>query len=77
MKSLEIPIVSTPTLTLPRQETVSQLGKGAVIPAKAGIQFLILFNFSKSWMPAFASMTNYDTVSRGGGEFPGFRMRTR
>ena len=52
--------------------------KKAVIPAKAlhrmvyrakaEIQFLILFNSSKSWMPAFAGMTNYDTVSEGGGK---------
>jgi len=26
--------------------------------AEAGIQFLILFKYLKSWMPAFAGMTN-------------------
>jgi hypothetical protein len=29
---------------------------------------LILFKYLKSWMPAFAGMTNYDTVSRGKGK---------
>jgi hypothetical protein len=46
-------------------ETVSQWGKKVVILAKAGIQFLILFKYLKSWMPAFAGMTNYDTVYGG------------
>jgi len=39
------------------------MGKRTVIPAEAGIQFLILFNYLKFWMPAFAGMTNCDTVS--------------
>ncbi len=51
-----------PEIPLPLK-TVSQLAKRAVIPAKAGIQFLILFKYLKSWMPAFAGMTNYDIVS--------------
>jgi len=34
--------------------------KKAVIPAKAGIQFLTLSKYLKSWMPAFAGMTNYE-----------------
>ncbi len=55
------------------QETVSQWGKRVVIPAKAGIQFLILFKYLNSWMPAFAGMTNYDTVSKWRGCF---RMNT-
>jgi hypothetical protein len=29
-----------------------------------------------AWMPAYAGMTNYDTVSQGGGENLGFRMKT-
>jgi len=44
------------------------MGKRTVIPAEAGIQFLILFNYLKFWMPAFAGMTNCDTVSEGGGK---------
>jgi hypothetical protein len=47
------------------EETVSYLEKRTVIPAKAGIQFLILFKYFKSWMPPLASVTNYDTVTRG------------
>ena len=39
-----------------------------VYRAKAGIQFLIVFNFLNSWMPAFAGMTNYGSVSGGGRE---------
>ena len=33
------------------------------ISNQAGIQILISFKYLKSWMPAFAGMTNYDTVS--------------
>jgi hypothetical protein len=34
-----------------------------VIPAQAGIQVLEIAEFKTDWMPAFAGMTNYDTVS--------------
>ncbi len=39
------------------------IGRNAVIPAQAGIQVLKLFKFITDWMPAFAGMTNYDTLS--------------
>ena len=55
---------SLSVLPLPRDCVA--IRKRAVIPAQAGIQFLILFNYLKCWMPAFAGMTNYDTVSKGG-----------
>jgi hypothetical protein len=35
----------------------------------SGNPVLNLFNIQTSWMPAFAGMTNYDTVSQGGGNF--------
>jgi len=42
-------------------------GKKVVIPAQAGIQAQILLSILKHWMPSFAGMTNYDTISQGGG----------
>jgi len=36
-------------------------------PRKRESRFLKLFKFITDWMPAFAGMTNYDTVSQGGG----------
>jgi hypothetical protein len=33
----------------------------------SGNPVLHLFNIQTSWMPAFAGMTNYDTVFSGGG----------
>jgi hypothetical protein len=35
----------------------------------SGNSVLNLFNIQTSWMPAFAGMTNYDTVSKGRGVF--------
>jgi hypothetical protein len=71
MKRIDIPIVITPTLTLPPQETVSQF----VMPAKAGIQDFKYLNKIKNWIPASAGMTalfsNYDTVSQRGMGNPG------
>ncbi len=55
----------------PLREALSQLRKMDVIPAKAGIQFLILSKYLKSWMLAFAGMTNYDTVSEREGQGSG------
>jgi hypothetical protein len=50
-------------LPLPFVEIVLQLGKNVVIPAEAGIQELDLLMFITEWMPVFAGIANYDTVS--------------
>ena len=47
MEILDIPIVFTPTLTFPPQETVSQF----VMPAKAGIQGAKIMNKVKTGFP--------------------------
>jgi hypothetical protein len=44
---------------------VCRKGENDVIPAKAGIQVLEIIELKADWMPAFAGMTNYDSVSRG------------
>ena len=66
MKGLDNPVVVTPTLTLPPQETVSQF----VMPA------LHQSRSERDWIPAFAGMTalfpNYDTVSQRGRGIPRF-----
>lgn len=50
---------------------VSQCRKGAVIPAKGGIRFLIIFIFFNPGA-RFRGMTNYDPVSSPkGGEVRG------
>jgi hypothetical protein len=30
-----------------------------VIPAKAGAQSVVVFEYTKDWVPAFAGMTNF------------------
>ena len=43
------------------------MGKTPSFPRKRESRFLKLLLSPTDWMPASAGMTNYDTVSRGGG----------